>query len=132
MTSSEEESEREIDRELARIDAVVGKLAQLADMEIPAREEVEREMKRTDVMLANLAQRGVQVQQISVLGVRLMDLVEFLIGDLDAPARRAYETRVQARLQREMREIEKQAGAAQARSVLTSGVPNIRSLGNGR
>jgi hypothetical protein len=68
-----------------------------------------------DLGVTRLAQRGVGV---NVPGVRLDELVEHLLGDMDDPRRLAYEERVQRRFTEIITEAEGQI----ARSVLLQGV----------
>lgn len=82
------------------------------------RERVERMQRDNDATLQTLAQRGVQVDQGSLNGVRLALLIEHLLGDLDDERRLAYELAVQQRFAAMLAEIQGQV----TRATLLQGV----------
>lgn len=91
----------------------------------PTRADVERDQAANDARFLALAQSGVQMDLASVLRVRFNELLEQLLGDMDAPARLEHERRCNARYRTMLDEVESQV----ARARLLQGV---QLNGNGR
>ncbi len=81
--------------------------------------EVERMQQANDVALQTLpAQFGVAIDQASIMNVRLMMLIEYLLGDMDSARRLDYEHVVQVKFVELIAQVESQA----ARAKLLNGV----------
>ncbi len=71
---------------------------------------VNQMQKANDAALGRLAQRGIG---INVPGIRLDELTEHLLGDMDDPRRLAYEERVQKRFTQIIADAEREVARAQ-------------------
>jgi hypothetical protein len=75
-----------------------------------------------DAALAEFAKQGIQVDAASIQGVRLVELLNHLLGDMDDPRRLAYELAVQERFVTVVADLRKQIEAHRSRSILLDGV----------
>ena len=74
--------------------------------------QVEALQARNDAMLQRMARRGLAVQKIDILNVRLQILVDLMFGDMDQPNRLVYEHTVQTRFAELLTDAEQQANRA--------------------
>lgn len=99
----------------------LGKLGeQVAEALAPTemRLQVEALQTRNDATLQRMARRGLAVQKIDILSVRLQILVDLMFGDMDQPNRLVYEHAVQTKFAELLTDAEQQAN----RSALLNGV----------
>lgn len=82
--------------------------------------------QRTNARIAGLGQRGIAVDPMAPMYLRLLEVCETLFGPTSDDERAAFEERVHARIHAWLDANEQQAVQHSARATLLQGVPGVR------
>lgn len=97
--------------------------------EPPTREDIEIAEQANDARLSALtAQYGVKFDSGTIMSIKFDTLLRFMLGDLDEPARRAFDATMVTRFAAEI----DQAEIDVRKAVLSAGTPAAPSVGGGR
>jgi hypothetical protein len=69
------------------------------------RADVEQHQRDNDKIIAEIISNGVKLDPAGMLNTRVMIMIEMAFGDMDQPARLAYETRVQDMFEQQLKEL---------------------------